>query len=73
MDNPTQEHSLQIEGNVFLPDGDGYDEARSVWNAMIDRKPVLIAQCLSARDVAATLAFASRHAKAAAMEAEAVC
>ena len=61
MENPAQEHSLQIDGDVLLPGSDGYDEARSVWNAMIDRKPALIAKCRSTRDVADTLAFAGRH------------
>ena len=61
MENLTQEHSLAIDGNVLLPGDDGYDEARSVWNAMIDRKPALIAQCRASQDVAHTLAFAGRH------------
>lgn len=50
-----------IEGDVLAPGSDAYDEARSIWNAMIDRKPVLIARCQSAADVAATLKFAAQH------------
>jgi FAD/FMN-containing dehydrogenase len=61
MENLEQENSLQITGNVLVPGNDGYDQARSVWNAMIDRKPALIAQCKNSQDVAATLAFAGRH------------
>jgi FAD/FMN-containing dehydrogenase len=61
MDNPVQEHSLQIGGDVLLPGSESYEESRSVWNAMIDRKPALIAQCRSTQDVADTLAFAGRH------------
>jgi FAD/FMN-containing dehydrogenase len=61
MDTPAQEHSLQIEGDVLRPGDDGYDEARSVWNGMIDRKPTLIAKCRDSRDVADTLAFAGRQ------------
>lgn len=50
-----------IEGDVLAPGSDGYDDARAVWNAMIDRKPALIARCQSAGDVAATLKFAAQH------------
>ena len=61
MASPLQDHSLQIDGDVLRPDSSGYDEARSIWNAMIDRQPALIARCQSSRDVADTLAFAGRH------------
>jgi FAD/FMN-containing dehydrogenase len=61
MANPVQDHSLQIEGDVLLPGNSGYDEARSVWNAMIDRKPGLIARCRNSGDVADTLTYAARH------------
>ncbi|HKJ53415.1 MAG TPA: FAD-binding oxidoreductase [Gammaproteobacteria bacterium] len=51
--------SLRIEGEVLAPGADGYDQARAVWNAMIDRKPALIARCLNSRDVSAALTFAA--------------
>ena len=43
--------SAALSGSVHLPDSDGYDEARVSFNGMIDRRPALIARCLSARDV----------------------
>ena len=32
-------------GQILLPDEDGYDRARRVWNAMADRRPAVIARC----------------------------
>ncbi|MEA2594807.1 MAG: hypothetical protein QOF01_1276, partial [Thermomicrobiales bacterium] len=51
--------SLQesLGGHVIRPSDDGYDAARSVWNAMIDRRPTLIARCANSADVVAALAF----------------
>ena len=42
-------------GELVHPGDSGYDDTRSVFNAMIDRKPALIARCTSADDVAAAV------------------
>ena len=39
----------------------GYDESRTIWNAMIDRRPALIARCTGAADVMLAVNFAREH------------
>jgi FAD/FMN-containing dehydrogenase len=46
---------------VLVPGDVGYDESRTVWNAMIDRKPALVARCLGVADVIACVQFAREH------------
>ncbi len=45
-------------GEVFCPGDDGYDASRAVWNAMIDRRPGLVARCKGVPDVIETVKFA---------------
>ncbi len=47
-----------IRGEVIRPEDPGYDEARQVYNAMIDKRPAMIARCVNAGDVIAAVNFA---------------
>ena len=48
----------RLRGPLLAPGDPGYDDARSVWNAMIDRRPVAIARCLGVADILACVKFA---------------
>jgi FAD/FMN-containing dehydrogenase len=47
-----------LRGPLLCPGDEGYDEARRVWNAMIDKRPALIARCAGVADVIAAVDFA---------------
>ena len=53
-----QEFRGQFRGTVHEPGNASYDEARKVYNAMIDRRPRLIAQCTDVADVMTAVRFA---------------
>ncbi|MGH9013765.1 MAG: FAD-binding oxidoreductase [Acidimicrobiia bacterium] len=44
-------------GELILPGSPSYDETRTIFNAMIDRRPAVIAQCESVQDVARAVRF----------------
>jgi FAD/FMN-containing dehydrogenase len=50
-----------FKGPVLAPPDAGYEEARKVWNAAIDRRPGLIARCTGTMDVVQAVRFAREH------------
>ena len=47
-----------LSGELVCPGDHGYDAARAVWNGMIDRRPALIAYCVTRQDVVEAVNFA---------------
>lgn len=60
-DSAVAELRAAVSGGILLPGDAGYDDARTIWNAMIDKRPGLIVQCHSADDVIAAVNFARTH------------
>ncbi len=50
-----------VRGTIHFPDGDGYEDARQVWNGMIDRRPVAIVCAAGVADVMASIQFAGQR------------
>ncbi|CAM3582952.1 FAD-binding oxidoreductase [Deinococcus frigens] len=50
-----------VRGELTGPDSADYDEARTLYNAMIDKRPALIVRCTDVADVQAGLKFATEH------------
>jgi FAD/FMN-containing dehydrogenase len=49
--NAIETLKARMRGPVILPEDPGYDDARSIWNAMVDKRPGAIAQCTGVADV----------------------
>lgn len=52
---------MRLRGPVLVPGDVGYEESRTVWNAMIDRKPAVVVRCIGVADVIACVQFAREH------------
>jgi hypothetical protein len=46
-----------FEGQILMPGDAAYDQARAVWNAIVDKRPAIIMRCTSASDVGAAVRF----------------
>jgi FAD/FMN-containing dehydrogenase len=54
----TEAFEQGLRGAVLRPGDEGYDDARAIWNGLIDRRPALIVQCTGAADVVDAVNFA---------------
>ncbi len=50
-----------VEGDVIAPGDAGFEDARTIWNAMIDRRPAVVVRPRGADDVVEAIAFAREH------------
>ena len=50
-----------LRGELLTPGSPGYDQARTIWNAMIDKRPAIIVRCVGAADVIQAVNFARKH------------
>lgn len=50
-----------VRGEVMLPNDSGYEEARKIWNAMIDRHPAVIVRTIGTNDVIQAVNFAREN------------
>jgi FAD/FMN-containing dehydrogenase len=53
-----EELKVGFQGEILLPSDGGYESARQIWNAMIDKHPAVIARCATTSDVVRALTFA---------------
>jgi hypothetical protein len=51
----------RLRGPVLAPSDVGYEESRTVWNGMIDRRPAMVARCVGIADVIECVRFAREH------------
>jgi FAD/FMN-containing dehydrogenase len=60
-DRQFEEFAAALRGTVIRPGDAGYDDARAVWNGMIDRYPAAVARCTGAADVVRAVHFAREN------------
>ena len=51
----------RVRGPVLISGDAGYEDSRTVWNSMIDRRPAMIVRCVGAADVIECVKFAREH------------
>jgi FAD/FMN-containing dehydrogenase len=60
-DMDTRALAAQFRGEIITPGSTEYEASRTIWNAMIDRRPAAIARCSGPADVRAAVRFAVDH------------
>ena len=60
-DSALDDLKASARGQVLCPRDPGYDDARKIWNAMIDRRPAVIVRCAGAADVRRAVDFARNN------------
>ncbi len=50
-----------LRGELLFPGDNGYDNSRTVWNAMIDRRPAVVIRCAGVADIRRAVTFANEH------------
>jgi FAD/FMN-containing dehydrogenase len=58
---PFDELAATLRGEIITPDDPTYDQARAVYNGMIDQRPAVVVRCRDAADVVASVSFARTH------------
>jgi FAD/FMN-containing dehydrogenase len=58
---PFAELAAEIVGQMITPEDSSFDEARAVYNGMIDRRPAAVVRCAEVSDVVKCVRFAGRH------------
>src|SRR5687767_1390013 len=56
-----EDFASKLRGELLCPGDPGYEEARLVWNDLIDKRPALIARCAGVRDVIDSVTFAREN------------
>ena len=56
-----QNFQAGLRGELLRPTDNGYDDARTIWNAMIDKHPGLIVRCTGVADVVSAVRFAREN------------
>jgi hypothetical protein len=60
-DEALQDLRSRLRGELIQPGDVGYEQARKLYNAMIDKRPALIARCADIADVISAVGFARKH------------
>jgi hypothetical protein len=61
MNKSLKELQRKVRGKIITPETTGYDEARTIWNARINRFPAAIVQCVNTTDIIETVKYAREH------------